>query len=164
MNKSLDKMPRSTSDERYIHVTVQETGTGTYLSERAFLHGIITSLLLAHNSLLWYFPSGKCKPPALHPLDRSLTAISKVVLRTCGLLNSFEATEEWNHVIADYALLAHLGMAYIIFSHIDGTLCRWSPTSECILQTVVVVFILEGAFAVSWGCESWSCLIAFRNT
>ena len=151
-------MPRSTSDERYIHVTLQEPGTGTYLSERAFLHGIITSLLLAHNSLLWYFPSGKCGPSALHPLDRSLTAISTIVLRTCGLLNSFEATEEWNHVIADYTLLAHLGMAYIIFSHIDGTLCRWSPTSECILQTVVVVFILEGAFTVSWGCEFCCCL------
>ena len=41
-----------------LNVTVQGSSTGYYLSERAFLHGIAAGLMLAHNSLLWYIPSG----------------------------------------------------------------------------------------------------------
>jgi hypothetical protein len=68
-------MVRSSSNQTYIQVTVQESVTGSYLSERAFLHGIIASLLLAHNSLLWYFPSGKSRSSSLHHIHRSLTTI-----------------------------------------------------------------------------------------
>lgn len=54
--------PRSTSNERMLNITVRDPISGCFLSERAFLHGIVASLLLAHNSLLWYSPNGK---PAL---------------------------------------------------------------------------------------------------
>ena len=42
-----------------LNVTVQGSSTGCYLSERAFLHGIAAGLMLAHDSLLWYIPSGQ---------------------------------------------------------------------------------------------------------
>ena len=45
-------------DARSFEVVFDTSMAGLFLAERAFLHAVIASLLLVHNSCLWYFPTG----------------------------------------------------------------------------------------------------------
>lgn len=71
----------------------------------------------------------------------------------CGLIQVYHESQDWAHLISDLSLLGHLGLAYIVFSHIESSYCRWSGTQDAWLQNIPVVFVLEGAFAFSWGCK-----------
>jgi len=95
----------------------------------------------------------RLKRERIHACRGKQLILVSAALYDCGLIQIYHASDDWALFISDLNLLGQLGLAYIVFSHIESSYCRWSGTQDAWLQNISVVLVLEGAFASSWGCK-----------